>query len=50
MLMLSLFFPEKKILKCFTIYGQGSHLGHVTCIILMNFQLLVTTSLHSKFG
>ena len=23
-------FLEKKILKVFTIYGRGSHLGHVT--------------------
>ena len=25
----------KKILKCFTIYGHGNHLGHVTCKMLM---------------
>ena len=34
----------------FTIYGHGSHLGHVTCKMLMIFHLLVPTSLHSKFG
>ena len=26
--------PGKKIFKCFTIYGHGSHLGHVTSIML----------------
>ena len=29
--------PEKKILKGFTIYGHGCHLGHVTNIIFMIF-------------
>ena len=29
----------------FTIYEYGSHLGHVTSIILMNFYFLVPTSL-----
>ena len=37
--------PGKKILKCFIIYGHGSHLGHVTSIILMKFHFLVPTSL-----
>ena len=27
----------------FTIYWHGSHLGHVTSIILMNFHFLVPT-------
>ena len=31
----------KKILKRFTIYGHGSHIGHVTSIMIMNFQFLV---------
>ena len=30
--------PEKKIFEgFFTIYGRGSHLGHVTSIMLKNF-------------
>ena len=29
--------PEKKILKGFTIYGRGGHLGHVTSIMTSNF-------------
>ena len=28
---------EDFLLKYFTIYGYGSHLGHVACIMLMNF-------------
>ena len=28
-------------LRVFTIYGHGSHLGHVTSIILMNFHFHV---------
>ena len=31
-------------------YMDGSHLGHVTCKMLMYFHQLVHTSLHSKFG
>ena len=27
--------------RVFTIYGRGRHLGHVTSIILINFQFLV---------
>ena len=35
----------------FTIYGLGSHLGHVTSIMLLNFHFLVPKSLHTaKFG
>ena len=29
---------DKKILKVFTIYGDGSHLGHVTWTIYINFR------------
>ena len=29
----------------FTLYGHGSHLGHVTSIMLMNFHFIVTTNL-----
>ena len=38
--------PGKKILKCFTIYGHGSHLGHLICKILMNFHYIVPINLH----
>ena len=41
--------PEK-ILKGFTIYGCGGHLGHVTSIMSSDFQFLVPESFHTKFG
>ena len=42
--------PEKKIFEGFlTIYGRGSHLGHMT-IIIIPFHFLVPKSLHMKFG
>ena len=28
---------EEDVLNIFTIYGHGGHLGHVTCIIYINF-------------
>ena len=28
-------------LRVFTIYGHDGHLGHVTCIISINFQKLI---------
>ena len=31
-------------------YGCGSHLGHVTSIVFINFHFLVPESLHNKFG
>ena len=34
----------------FTIYESGGHLGHVTSILIMDFNLLVPESLHTKFG
>ena len=33
----------------FTIYGHGGHLGHVTSIILVNFNFHVPMSLHTNF-
>ena len=36
--------------RVFTIYGRGSHLGHVTSIMLINFHFLVPESFHTKFG
>ena len=35
-------------LRVFTIYGHGSHLGHVTSIMLINFRFLVPKSLHTN--
>ena len=32
--------PGNKILSIYTIYGYGSHLGHVSSIILINFHFL----------
>ena len=34
--------PGENILKCFTIYWHGSHIGYVTIIILINFHFLVS--------
>ena len=42
--------PEKKILRAFTIYGRGGHLGHVTSIMSSDFHFLVLESFHTKFG
>ena len=36
--------------RIFTIYGHGSHLGHVTSIMSSDFHFLVPESLHTKFG
>ena len=42
--------PGKNMFKClYNIYGHGSHLGHVTSIILMKFHFLIPKSLHTKF-
>ena len=41
---------EEYFLRVFTIYGHGSHLDHVTSIILTNFHFHVPRSLHTKFG
>ena len=42
--------PEKKKLRCLTIYGRGGHLGHVTSIMSSDFHFLVPESFHTKFG
>ena len=34
--------------KCFTIYGHGGHLGHVTSIMSLDFHFLVPESFHKK--
>ena len=39
---------EEDFLRVFTIYGRGSHLGHVTSIMLINFHFLVPESFHAK--
>ena len=36
--------------KSFYYIWHGSHLGHVTGIMLINFHLIVPKSLHSKCG
>ena len=41
---------KKKILKVFTIYGHGGHLGHVTWTIYINFCYSFPRRLHMKFG
>ena len=42
---------EKKVfLRIFTIYGHGSHLGHMTRIIWTNFRFPIPLKLHMKFG
>ena len=42
--------PEKMILRAFTIYGRGGHLGHVTSFMSADFYFLVPESFHTKFG
>ena len=37
-------------LRVSTIYGHGSHLGHVTSIMSSDFRFLVPESFHPKFG
>ena len=41
---------EEDFGRVFTIYGIGSHLGHVTSIISSDSHFLVPESLHTKFG
>ena len=41
---------EEDFWRVFTIYGHGSHLGHVISIMSSNFHFLVPESLHIKFG
>ena len=40
---------EEDLLRVFTIYGRGSHLGHVTSIMSSNLHCLVHDSFHTKF-
>ena len=41
---------EEDLLRVFTIYGHGGHLGHVTSIMSSAFHFLVLESFHTKFG
>ena len=41
---------EEDFLRVFTIYGRGSHLGHVTWTIYTNFGSPFQRRLHIKFG
>ena len=41
---------EEDFYRFFTIYGLGGHLGHVTCIIYINFLSHFLRKLHIKFG
>ena len=41
---------EEDFQRVFTIYGYGSHLGHVTSIMSSDFHFLVLESFHTKFG
>ena len=41
---------EEDFLKVFTIYRHGSHLGHVTWTIYINFLSALPRRLHIKFG
>ena len=43
-------FWRRRFLKVFTIYGHGSHLGHVTCASYINFLSHFPRRLHIKFG
>ena len=38
------------LLRVFTIYGRGGHLGHVTSIMSSDFHCLVPESFHTNFG
>ena len=40
----------RRFLKVFTIYGHGSHLGHVTCTIYINFLSHFPRRIHKKLG
>ena len=43
-------FMRRRFLKVFTIYGSGSHLGHVTWAIYTNLGSPFQRRLHIKFG
>ena len=37
------------VLRVFTTYGRGGHLGHVTSIMSSDFRFLVPESFHKNF-
>ena len=41
---------EEDFLRVFTIYGHGSHLGHMTSIMSSDFHCLVPESFHTKLS
>ena len=41
---------EEDFFKVFTIYGHGSHIGHVTQLICINFHSHSHLSFHMSFG
>ena len=41
---------EEDFFKVFTIYGHGSHVGHVTQLILQIFIPYSSSSFHMNFG
>ena len=41
---------EEDFFKVFTIYEDGSHVGHVTQLICINFHSYSPSSFHMKFG
>ena len=43
-------FWRRRFLKVFSIYSHGSHLGHVTLTIYINFLSPFPRMLHMKFG
>ena len=40
---------EEEFFKVFTIYGHGSHVGHVTQLICINFHSLFSLKLSYEF-
>ena len=40
---------EEEFFKVFTIYGHGSHIGHVTQLICINFYSLFSLKLSYEF-
>ena len=47
---LALRFQRRRFFKVFSIYGHGSHLGHVTWTIWTNFRSPILWRLQMKFG
>ena len=41
---------EEDFFMVFTIYGHGSHVGHMTQLICINFHSYSPSSFHMNFG